>query len=318
MNSRTNPAIGHESGGTKDSRVTVRLCSGLGNQLFQFTRGLAEKRRLGAALYFDTTWYDFVAWLHRPVRRLRLRDFGLPIEEAFRGWRRCLVGLVAAGFDRTHHGRTMLEFAGGMSVVQEIHPLRQQTVATTEVIQPIYLNGYWQTADHFLAVRGDIKRMLVPRRPLSDGANSWITRVRGRKTGFIHIRRGDYATLVGDAGLLPADYYKRATRVVEKTGGRFHWIIFAEDEPWARTNMVFLHDWEIVSYDSSNRDIEDLLIMKECAAGIIANSSYSWWGAAIGDCQDRPIIAPDQYWKRGDSTTDEWILPHWTQVQGWH
>jgi hypothetical protein len=318
VNTGTLSTISHDSGKSKDSRVTVRLCSGLGNQLFQFTCGLAEQRRLGAALYFDTTWYDLVAWLHSPIRRLRLRDFGLPIEEAFRGWRRWLVGLAAAAFDRTNHGRAVLELASGMSVVQESQPLHRQMVANAEVIQPIYLNGYWQTADHFLTVRGDLKRMLVPRSPLSDGASSWITRVRGRKTGFIHIRRGDYTALVGDAGLLPVDYYKRATSLVEREGGRLCWIIFAEDEQWARTNMVFLHDWEVVSYESSNRDIEDLLIMKDCAAGIIANSSYSWWGAAIGDCQDRPIIAPDRYWKRADATTDEWILPRWTQVQGWH
>lgn len=296
-------------------RVTARLCSGLGNQLFQFTCGLAHARRHGARFFCDTSWYPLVAAFHSPVRHLRLRELGLPVEEAFHGWRRWLVGISAAAFDRTGRGRAIVEGAGCMTVLQELRALRRHPLADETASPHIYLNGYWQTSDHFLAVREELRKMIRPRAPLSSGAQEWISRITRRKTGFIHVRRGDYATLVGEAGLLPLEYYKEAVCAVDQGG--WHWLVFSEDEDWARRNMGFLSSWEMVSYDSSNRDIEDLQLMATCEAAIIANSSYSWWGAALGDSPDRPVVAPDRYWKREGAETCDWILPGWQTVRTW-
>jgi hypothetical protein len=143
--------------------------------------------------------------------------------------------------------------------------------------------------------------------------------LQGRKTGFIHIRRGDYASLVGDSGLLPLDYYRRAVRALENvTGGGIHWLVFAEDEAWARQHMAFLPEWQLVDYDSPDRDIEDMQLMAACNAAIIANSSYSWWGAALGDQPGRPVVAPDRYWNRPGAGTDAWVLPSWLSISAWH
>lgn len=296
-------------------QITVRLCSGLGNQLFQFACGLAQSQRWKASLSFDTTWYTLVAQIHTPLRYLRLHQMGLPVKEAFKGWRRWVVGAAAAAFDRTGHGRSFLERTGKMAVIQETQPLRQQGWADQAPAKHSYLNGYWQTADHFLAVREELQMMIRPTAPILSAAKEWKSRVAERRTGFIHVRRGDYNSLVGEAGLLPLEYYKKAIQTFGSS--EWHWLVFSEDEDWARHNMVFIPSWEVVNYDSKNRDIEDLMIMKECAAGIIANSSYSWWAAALGERIDRPIIAPDRYWKNADSSLLSWALPSWTQVRAW-
>jgi hypothetical protein len=293
----------------------VRLCSGLGNQLFQFACGLAEAGRRGASLAFDTTWYPIVARVHRPVRRLRLREIGLTVHESFHGWRRWMIGLAAAAFDRTGRGRSFLERAGNMTVIQEMLPLRRQCRESTDSMRDVYLNGYWQTSDHFLAVREQLQRIIPSPLSLSPGAEELTSRIAGRKTGFIHIRRGDYKTLVGDAGLLPLTYYKKAVEAVRGDG--WHWLVFSEDEDWARQNVGFLPSWQLVAYESENRDIEDLQLMAACEAGIIANSSYSWWGAALGDHPGRPIVAPDRYWGNSGSTTCDWVLPGWLRLAAW-
>lgn len=303
------------NGGMETRKVTVRLCSGLGNQLFQFACGLAEARRRGAALAFDTTWYPIVAKIHRPVRHLRLQELGLPVHESFNGWRRWMIGFAAAAFDRTGRGRAFLQRAGRMALVQEAQPLRQQSWEDNEHSQHIYLNGYWQTSNHFLSVSDELQRTIRSHQLVSSGAQNLMLRIAQHKSGFIHIRRGDYTTLVGEAGLLPVEYYRDAVEAVGGSG--WHWFLFSEDEEWSRHNLKFLSSWELVSYDSKNRDIEDLLLMASCQAGIIANSSYSWWGAALGERAGRSVVAPDRYWNCANSDVRNWILPGWRTVPGW-
>lgn len=293
----------------------MRLCSGLGNQLFQFACGLAQSQRWQVPLRFDTTWYALVARIHTPLRHLRLRKMGLPAEESFSGWRKWMVGLAAAAFDRTGRGRSFVERTGQMAVIRETKPLQRQAWTDLARAEHVYLNGYWQTADHFLAVRDEMQKMIRPTAPMSNGAQKWKSRIAMKQTGFIHVRRGDYASLAGNEGLLPFEYYKQATNTFK--GSEWHWLVFSEDEEWARHNFGFLPSWDLVAYQSEDRDIEDLLLMASCDGGIIANSSYSWWGAALGDKPGRPIVAPDRYWNRESSGVGEWILPGWHTVNAW-
>ena len=295
--------------------VVVRFTSGLGNQLFQLACALSTAAASNARVKADTTWYSIVAPLHQPRRSFRLPMLGIFLPEAFKRLRRWNLGFMAAAFDRWGHGRRILEMLGSMRVLQETTPMRVQTMRGPSPRERVYLNGYWQTADHFLAVREELQRMIQPSAPMSPGAQEWKSRIARRQTGFIHVRRGDYCSLVGETGLLPLEYYKRAVENFKGSG--WHWLVFSEDEEWARRNIGFLPSWDLVSYQSENRDIEDLLLMASCSGGIIANSSYSWWGAALGERPERLIIAPDRYWNRESSGVGEWILSGWRTIDGW-
>ncbi|MBE2179412.1 MAG: alpha-1,2-fucosyltransferase [Chthoniobacterales bacterium] len=301
-----------------EKQVIVRICSGLGNQMFQMACGMATAAKLGATLACDTTWYPLVSGFHRPVRQFRLGHLLLPTGEAFRGVRRLAVGLMSALYDRTGRGGGLLQQAGNMVLIQERQAMRSQRLDCPDDARRIYLNGYWQTADHFLAIREPLLPLLAPRNGISGEARHWVDRIQSRQTCFVHVRRGDYAELVGDSGLLPVEYYRRAAATVtDRLGEDVQWIVFAEDHAWARQNMGFLPGWQLVDYASDQRDIEDLQLMAACDAGIIANSSYSWWGAAMGDRAGRLIIAPDRYWNRGGADTTAWRLPSWQAVTAW-
>lgn len=296
--------------------IIVRFSSGLGNQLFQLACGLATASATGAPLRADTTWYTLVARMHRPVRRFRLPLFEVPTTEAFAGSRRLAVGFTAAVFDRWKRGRGLCEFLGQMRIEQEHRTMTEQKIAGRP--GRTYLNGYWQTSHHFLAARDELLPMLQPKAPLSRGASLWLEKIRSKPTAFLHVRRGDYETLAGDEGLLPLSYYKRATEAVSSRSLQdLQWAVFAEDEAWAGSQLGFLRDCEIVKYDSPDRDVEDMHLMAQCNAGVIANSSYSWWAAAIGEKAGRPIAAPDRYWRSGGEDTAAWRLPSWLSVKAW-
>jgi len=301
------------------AEVVVRLNSGLGNQLFQLAQGMALAGQKNARLRFDTTWFYLISGRHPVKRQLRLPALGVSLPEAFSGPRRLAVGLLAAFFDKTRRGKLMLSGLGRMQIIQE-DPLQLKNGDGLSELGPgrTYLNGYWQTNTPFMLVRDKLPRMLRPRDPLSSGAEALIAKADSTSTGFIHVRRGDYLHFMGEEGALPVSYFSRALAKTEESGKAVaRWLIFSEDNDWAQANLGFVPNAEIVDYQSSNRDIEDLMIMKSCSAGIIANSSYSWWGAALGDRPDRPIIAHDRYWKTANWTTQGWALPHWTAIQGW-
>ena len=301
------------------SETVVRLSSGLGNQLFQLARGMALAEHANARLCYDTTWFGLVAGLHPVKRQIRLPELGVPLPEAFRGPRRLIIGLLAAFFDKTRRGKSLLSALGKMHVIQEstLHSGSNVDFATVNTGR-IYLNGYWQTNGPFILVRNALLPMLRPKTLLSSGAKALIAKAESNDTGFIHVRRGDYIHFMGEKGVLPVCYYSRALAKVQEMGKKVaRWMIFSEDTDWARANLGFVLDAEVIDYESSSRDIEDLMIMKTCCTGIIANSSYSWWGGALGDREDRPVIAPDRYWKHSNQSVTSWALPNWTQVQAW-
>jgi hypothetical protein len=302
-----------------EREVVVRLNSGLGNQLFQLAQGMALAERMNARLRYDTTWFSLIAGMHPVKRHLRLPEFNVPLPEAFSGLRRLTVGAIAAFFDKTRKGKSLLSALGAMRVIQEDTLGRRHETELRDLrTKRIFLNGYWQTNTSFMLVRNKLLPMLRPKGPLSSGAAALMAKADVGNTGFMHVRRGDYIHFMGEKGTLPVSYYSRAFAKIQDTFKTVsQWMIFAEDADWARANLSFVPNAELVDYRSPNRDIEDLIIMKTCSAGIIANSSYSWWGAAIGDRPDRAIISPDRYWEGSSETVAGWALPTWSQVAAW-
>jgi len=118
---------------------------------------------------------------------------------------------------------------------------------------------------------------------------------------------------------------KSLTVVADYTLDRLHesgvtnpdWFVFSEDQEWCRAHLPFLGNAHFVQVESANPEIEELFLMKACkAGGIIANSSFSWWGAALGDQPDRPIIA--SRYRQGPGLGDvqhERLLPHWIRIE---
>ena len=298
-------------------KVITRLTSGLGNQLFQLAHGMWLAHIEGAQLRFDTTWYPLVSRLHLTKRKLALRKFQVELPEEFRGSQRWLIGLLAALHARCTVGRSMLEKAGDFTMVCERFGSHIDAPNPTKAAR-LYTDGYWQTREPFTSIRHLLLPCLVPRQPLCQEAKRLINETTVQPTGFLHVRRGDYITYGGEKAALPLRYYKDALQLLCSEGIIVHhWLVFSDDPKWTRSNFSFLNGAEFVDYQSVNRDVEDLMVMKSCAAGIIANSSFSWWGAALGSSVERPIVAPDRYWRNYPPLAGQWSLPHWRHVEAW-
>ncbi len=155
------------------------------------------------------------------------------------------------------------------------------------------LQGYWQSKRYFEHIQDEIRRIFTPRK-------SGIT-VMGLDTVAIHVRRDDYLVSPHKEfhGLLPISYYESAMNHIRGRINNPKFFIFSEDVEWARENFT-ASDVVIVP---RGQEAQDIYTMSLCQHAITANSSFSWWGAFLGDHKtDRIVIAPSQWFQ--DSQTD--------------
>jgi hypothetical protein len=139
------------------------------------------------------------------------------------------------------------------------------------------LFGYFQSEKYFVDHWDDIRKLLTP--TITFGTNNNCT--------SIHVRRGDYLNLTKKYSQLNMDYYKMA---MEKTNTS-KYMVFSDDIAWCKNN--FQGDQFIFSEGKS--DVEDLALMLGCEHNIIANSSFSWWGAYLNKNPTKIVVAPSKW-----------------------
>jgi hypothetical protein len=257
--------------------VTVDIFGGLGNQLFQFAAGLALARRTDSDVLLKPI----------PTRRPLLLDrFAIDLRFAPRGplprrvanylaWR---LGTTPPGAFRERDFTFDRRFL-------DLRP-------------PVRIQGYFQSELYFSGVADEVRRLATLKNGLSPQGADLSARIRRAPlSASIHVRRGDFL-----AGADPrfyalgVDYYRRATALMASVlGGEPTYFIFSDDPEWAASALDFLPDrvTATVGYD---RPEEDLILMAECRHHIIANSTFSWWGAWLNRHPDKTVIAPRQWY----------------------
>lgn len=159
---------------------------------------------------------------------------------------------------------------------------------------PVILEGYWQCPKYFNNYQADITRKFY-------GSDKPKTTPN---TIGIHVRRGDYLKYSHIHPVMNMKYYKRALEALGVTG---NFIIFSDDLDWCRSHFKFL---ESPTFFEGN-EVECLFKMAGCEYLIIANSSFSWWGAYLSNA--KKIIAPRE-WING--VTSDIYCPDWSIISG--
>lgn len=159
------------------------------------------------------------------------------------------------------------------------------------------LSGYFQSEKYFAPYAAEIRREFTFRDPIPWPAfKGWVS---------IHVRRGDYLTFPHHHPPCQMDYYKAA--MAEFPGA--HFIVFSDDIAWCK---LYLRGPEIEYSEGFSAD-RDLQRMKACDHNIIANSSYSWWGAYLNDNPMKRVIFPRRWFGSAKASWDtKDLIP-----QGW-
>jgi len=243
--------------------ITVRLFGGAGNQLFQYAAGRALADRLNCPLAIDARYLSGErddCFGHFANARLT-RNIALPPAKQ--------DGALRYGLWRAFGRAPKFRRERGLAYDPAFFDLPRGT----------YLHGYWQSPRYF-GDAGKLRRDLAFTTPL-DAPNAAMAAKIAAAPGAtaLHVRRGDYLAAGAYAACTP-DYYARgAAEIAARTGGPLTCFVFSNDPDWARDNLDLGRQTVIVDLNDEAVGHFDMALMAACTHHVIANSTFSWWGA---------------------------------------
>lgn len=288
--------------------IVTRLIGGLGNQMFQYAAGRALAARLGVALKIDLHSFDTYA-----LRQYDLNHLSIDAKKA--GADECPD---RAGYSIVRRlGRAL-----GLTPKRTLRVYRERAFGFDPSVLALpdgtYLDGYWQSERYFADQVSLIRRHFTVRTPPSGANVEWLAKISSVNAVSMHVRRGDYAsnpTTRDVHGLCAPEYYARAVELMVRTiGTDIEIFVFSDDPDWVRANLNFDYRTHFVIDNDLLHNYEDLRLMSTCRHHIIANSTFSWWGAWL--CQDpgKVVISPKRWFSNATQDTADLIPSGWIRL----
>ena len=181
----------------------------------------------------------------------------------------------------------------------------------------VYLCGYWQSEKHFLDIQDIIRDEFSVKGPMSNENEDLAREISGNNSVAIHFRRGDYISNAKAAafhGSLSLNYYEKAMTAISKAVETPVFFVFSDDPEWVRNNFKTPYPTRIIASNPPLQAHEDLRLMSLCRHAVIANSSFSWWGAWLIRNPEKIIIAPETWIKHSDIQVVDLIPDSWIKI----
>lgn len=264
--------------------LITRLCGGLGNQMFQYAVGKTLADGLGQELKLDISGYASQIQGDTP-RAYRLQFFSISpsiaTEEEIRRYK-YPYGLISKGWRYINKKIFRKHYT-------DYHP---------EVISnpPLYLDGFFQSEKYFLKNRNTlVKSFSLKPTAISEELNNLLLNIKHSENSIsLHVRRGDYfanSVTTKIHGVDLSEYYKRAISLMRQRVPNPHFFVFSDDIEWVKNNLQIDGEKTYVS-NPNLEDYQELAAMSHCRHNIIANSSFSWWGAWLNQNPEKIVTAP--------------------------
>jgi hypothetical protein len=272
--------------------ITVRLMGGLGNQMFQYAAGRALSLRRGVGLRLDLGWFG-----NQPARDTP-RSYEL---DAFVGPQATIKERAALSEPHTHAGFALLRLRRALG--REPQVLRQRgtgfDASILDAPDAAHLVGFWTSERYFDDADDVIREDFTPVAPLDARNVQLADEIDKRPSAVsVHVRRGDYVSNPHAHrfhGLLGIDYYRAAVRMLEERVGEVHLYVFSDDPDWCSEHLRLGAPTTVVRGNAGASAVDDLILMSRCAHHIIANSTFSWWGAWLDGRPGSVVVAPQRW-----------------------
>ena len=277
--------------------VIVQLSGGLGNQMFEYALYLRLKAEGRQVKIDDSTCYG-----HEGERPLQLgRVFGVTYDRASEEEIRRMTDSFPDPFSRIRRkllGRKNLSYREA-DVNFDPEVLKRE---------PVLLEGCFQSERYFAPVADQVReayRFRKERLHLTEQAEVLAERISDSPAVSVHVRRGDYLDASHGGmytGICTEGYYQKAMDRIRKSVPDAVFYVFSNDTDWAKAHFAG-KDCVVAEGGTEDTGYQDMYLMSLCQHHIIANSSFSWWGAWLGRNPEKKVIAPDR-WLNGTECRD--------------
>lgn len=282
--------------------VVVKIWGGLGNQLFQYAFGKFLSAKLNTQVKFDIrTSLQSSLFIQR--------DFGLgglntrveTASPAELNKLKYFSNLTLARFERKA-AQTFPYFFK----THFVEPGNYKSVEAMSFRDNCYYEGYWQSYKYLSSNEPLLRQEITFKTGVPAEITGSLSQIGSSVSVSIHIRRSDYLTL-DHLVVCGMEYYNRAILYFKEKYPGAVFYIFTDDINWCRQNFI----GEEYIFIQGNTPFEDMFLMSRCRHNIIANSTFSWWGAWLNNNSGKEIIVPAKWFKDRDINYDDLLPPGW-------
>ena len=286
--------------------IISQVIGGLGNQMFQYATGRALSLARGLPLRLDISGFDGYG-LHQGFELQRV--FNCQAEAATAADLRGILGWQSAPLARRILSRPGMAALRRKGFVVEPHFHHWPEIR--QVSQDCYLVGYWQSEKYFRDAADTIRRDFAFKLPLA-GLNAELAgQIAQANAVSLHVRRGDYVSnhkTHATHGACSLDYYRAAIQYVSDRVEQPYFFIFSDDIAWVKENLRMDMPHRYIDHNQGAESYNDMRLMSLCRHHIIANSSFSWWGAWLNMGANKIVVAPEKWFANGKDAVD--LFPH--------
>lgn len=289
-----------------DDANIIKFNGGLGNQMFQWAFGIALEAETGVKTIFDMSFFD-----KKYARPYELDIFGIncpKVEGFFDKFKLALIWKLRKNMaDKTIFG-TGFYSESHFHYDENLFNVRPNT----------YIEGFFQSERYFEGIKDKIRSAFQFKNMPDDFNQHLMEQISDSNSVSLHIRRGDYVQKKRYQNLYATcslDYYKRGVEHISKTVENPVLFIFSDDPSWVKANLDLPYECVFVSNNSGDKSFEDMRLMSLCKHNIIANSSFSWWGAWLNNNQQKIVIAPQKWFNDGKIKQMDIIPNGWIRIE---
>lgn len=296
--------------------MIVRLTGGLGNQLFQFAAAKVLEKKYGDSIIIDDSYYA-----HQPKkdtqRDLEIFQFDVGYSrksnraEQNRIRTKVVIQKIFTRLPLLNQPTLLRPALRGMSIYNEDSFINQDVLKKNICVighfqNYSFLKDYIDVIREEFTLASEVKEQML-------GLNAYRYISEHDNTVAVHIRRGDYVSNSNASsfhGLCGVDYYKKTIDLLSTKIAVPNFVFFSDDIEWVKKTFSWVPGAYYVDHGIATYSAVDMFLMSLCKHNIIANSTYSWWGAVLNTNPDKIVVCPEK-WTLGNSIdqlyVDGWI-----------
>lgn len=304
----------------KKLKVFIQLSGGLGNQMFQYAFAKAIISKTNGELYLDTTLLEKTYLLGKNVTRRKVELDIFHLSRANKSYRPFTINLGYSKLSLRIYEWVNFFYLKKKRIVKII---QNQRISPLDFINKVtgncYLIGSFQSELYFDDIKSEIVKEFEFKEDLVGENKLTELLIKSTNAVSVHVRRGDYlySHNVDIHGVCSIDYYARGINYIKSQINDCSFFVFSDDIEWAKHNLNFGDSNNyFIAHNNGPNSYNDMRLMSLCKHNIIANSSFSWWGAWLNQFSDKIVIAP-QKWLNDDKyeLMERSIVPHsWVKL----
>ncbi len=288
--------------------IVVKLQGGLGNQMFQYSL-YRTLELLNKEVKLDVSYYDY-SYAHNGIELEKV--FNLKLDTISRSELKYEFGI---GNINTNYKllnkllrKLILSPSSRKNHYKEVDHYFKSNISNYE---NAYLDGFWQSELYFKNFKREIVKdftFLIEEEKLGEKNIKLLNQINNSNSVSIHIRGGDYLKHSSLGNVCNERYYNSAIKNLSDKIEKPNYYIFTDDYNYCKS-ILNIKDAVYVTWNKNDNSYLDMFLMSRCKHNIIANSSFSWWGAYLNKNTEKKVVMPNTWFndKYSDITNIDWI-----------